>query len=130
VKTLNEDGLLMSPAARSYDINEMLGTKTRALMQRDQGRDLFDLFHAWEEGVSGRTAYKVDGAKAMAAFAWYLEKEGVVIERDEANAYLDQRLQNRSFRNDMNSLLRPGAAPFDVDAAAATVREAYFSHLP
>ena len=40
---LDEDGDRMQATARSYDINEMLGTKTRALMQREQGRDLFDL---------------------------------------------------------------------------------------
>jgi predicted nucleotidyltransferase component of viral defense system len=44
--TLDEEGELFTATARSYDINEMLGTKTRALMQREQGRDLFDLVHA------------------------------------------------------------------------------------
>src|SRR5690606_885261 len=45
---LDDDGETVRVNARSYDINEMLGTKTRALMQREQGRDLFDLFHAWQ----------------------------------------------------------------------------------
>jgi predicted nucleotidyltransferase component of viral defense system len=31
---------------RTYDIDEMLGTKLRALLQRDQSRDLFDLDRA------------------------------------------------------------------------------------
>jgi len=44
--TLDEDGEPVKTTVRSYDINEMLGTKTRALMQREQGRDLFDLAHA------------------------------------------------------------------------------------
>lgn len=44
--TLNDDGDTVRVKAHSYDINELLGTKTRALMQREQGRDLFDLFHA------------------------------------------------------------------------------------
>ena len=59
----------------------MLGTKTRALMQREQGRDLFDLYHAWHLSEAGTTPYAVDGAKAMDAFAWYLEKAGVKKER-------------------------------------------------
>ncbi|MEL1266393.1 nucleotidyl transferase AbiEii/AbiGii toxin family protein [Pseudoxanthomonas putridarboris] len=42
--TLDDDGDAVRASARSYDINEMLGTKTRALMQREQGRDLYDLF--------------------------------------------------------------------------------------
>ena len=30
----------------TYDINELLGTKIRALYQRKKGRDLFDLYYA------------------------------------------------------------------------------------
>lgn len=32
----------------SYDLDEMLGTKLRALLQREHGRDLFDLWWAWK----------------------------------------------------------------------------------
>lgn len=42
IDTLDDDGELLRAKATSYDINEMLGTKTRALLQREQGRDLFD----------------------------------------------------------------------------------------
>lgn len=71
----------------------------------------------------------VDGAKAMEAFAWYLEKEGTRLGADEANALLDTRLRKASFRRDMDTLLRPGLPKFDVDEGAAVVREAYFTHL-
>lgn len=126
--TLDDDGDVIRATARSYDINEMLGTKTRALMQREQGRDLFDLFHAWQLSEAGATPYAVDGAKAMEAFAWYLEKEGAHMDADEANTRLAERLRKRAFRGDMDTLLRPGLPRFDVDAAAAVVREAYFKH--
>lgn len=127
--TLDDDGDVIRATARSYDINEMLGTKTRALMQREQGRDLFDLFHAWQLSEAGTTPYAVNGAKVMEAFAWYLEKEGVRMDADEANAQLAERLRKRAFRRDMDTLLRPGLPSFDVDAAAAVVRDAYFKHL-
>lgn len=127
--TLDDDGECIRAKALSYDINEMLGTKTRALMQREQGRDLFDLFHAWQLSEAGTTPYAVDGAKAMEAFAWYLEKEGTRMGRDEANALLDVRLRKESFRRDMDTLLRPSLPKFDVDAGAAVVRDAYFKHL-
>lgn len=127
--TLDDDGEHIRAKALSYDINEMLGTKTRALMQREQGRDLFDLFHAWQLSEAGTTPYAVDGAKAMEAFAWYLEKEGTRLGRDEANALLDVRLCKESFRRDMDTLLRPSLPKFDVDAGAAVVRDAYFKHL-
>lgn len=127
--TLDEDGEPVLAMARSYDINEMLGTKTRALMQREQGRDLFDLAHAWQLGTAGATPYAVDGAKAMEAFTWYLEKEGVQLDAREANAHLDSCLGKRAFQQDMETLLRRGIPKFDVDAAAKIVRHAYLWHL-
>lgn len=126
---LDDDGQTVRVEARSYDINEMLGTKTRALMQREQGRDLFDLFHAWQLSKKVVTPYAVDGAKAMEAFTWYLKQEGTQLGADEANAQLDARLRKHAFRRDMDTLLRPGLPRFDADAAAAVVREAYFKHL-
>ncbi len=33
----------------TYSLEEMLATKMRALLQRDKGRDLFDLSHALGE---------------------------------------------------------------------------------
>jgi predicted nucleotidyltransferase component of viral defense system len=127
--TLDDDGERIRAVVCSYDINEMLGTKTRALMQREQGRDLFDLFHAWQLSEAKTTPYSVDGAKAMEAFAWYLQKEGTHLGRDEANALLDARLRKAAFRRDMDTLLRPGLPKFDVEDAANTVRDAYFKHL-
>lgn len=127
--SLDEEGDPVRATARSYDLNEMLGTKTRALMQREQGRDLFDLAHAWQLSAAGTTPYAVDGSKTMEAFTWYLEKEGTRFGAEEANAHLDARLRKTAFRRDMDTLLRPGMPCFDVDAAAAMVREAYFRHL-
>tara|TARA_R110001599_G_scaffold56410_5_gene156058 strand:- start:13893 stop:14759 length:867 start_codon:yes stop_codon:yes gene_type:complete len=127
--TLDHDGERIRTEVRSYDINEMLGTKTRALMQREQGRDLFDLFHAWLLSETGVTPYQVDGAKAMEAFAWYPDKEGTQIGCDEANALLDARLRKAAFRRDMDTLLRPGLPKFNVDQGAEVVRGAYFRHL-
>src|SRR3989344_4799404 len=130
LEVLDEDGDSMQATARSYDINEMLGTKTRALMQREQGRDLFDLAHAWQLSETGSTPYAVDGAKSMQAFAWYLEEEGTHFSAQEANAHLDTRLGKAGFRHDMDTLLRPGLPAFDVDRAGEIVREAYFRYLP
>lgn len=65
----------------------------------------------------------------MKAFTWYLEQEGTYLDASEAHARLDERLRKQAFRRDMDTLLRPGLRKFDVDAAAAVVREAYFKHL-
>lgn len=127
--TLDDDGEPIRAVALSYDLNEMLGTKMRALMQREQGRDLFDLSHAWLLSESNSTPHLVDGAKAMEAFAWYLEQEGTYLGRDDANALLASKLNKAAFRRDMDTLLRPGLPKFDVDMGAEIVRNVYLRHL-
>lgn len=129
IDSLDEEGELVRATALSYDINEMLGTKTRALLQREQGRDLFDLFHAWQLSEAGETPFRVDGAKAMEALTWYLAKENRRMRRSEANAKLDQYLRNPAYRRDMDTLLRRELGRFDAEKAAAVVRTAYFEHL-
>ena len=128
-QSLDEEGELVTAQAISYDINEMLGTKTRALMQRQQGRDLFDLWFAWSQSQAGTTPYAVNGKRAMEAFEWYLGNEGTTMGRAEASQLLDQRLRNAAFRQDMDTLLRPDLPKFDVDAAASTVRREFLDYL-
>jgi predicted nucleotidyltransferase component of viral defense system len=128
-ESLDDEGEMVTAQAISYDINEMLGTKTRALMQRQQGRDLFDLWFAWSQSQAGVTRYTVDGKRAMEAFEWYLANEGTAMGIEEAGQLLDQRLRNPAFRQDMETLLRPGLPKFDVDAAASIVRSVFLSHL-
>jgi predicted nucleotidyltransferase component of viral defense system len=128
-QSLDEEGELVTPQAISYDINEMLGTKTRALMQRQQGRDLFDLWFAWSQSQAGATPYAVNGKRAMEAFEWYLGNEGTTMGRAEAAQLLDQRVRNAPFRQDMDTLLRPDLPKFDVDAAASTVRREFLDYL-
>jgi predicted nucleotidyltransferase component of viral defense system len=128
-QSLDEEGELVTAQAISYDINEMLGTKTRALMQRQQGRDLFDLWFAWSQSQAEATPYAVNGKRAMEAFEWYLGNEGTTMGRAEAAQLLDQRVRNAAFRQDMDTLLRPDLPKFDVDAAASTVRREFLDYL-
>lgn len=107
----------------------MLGTKTRALLQRKQGRDLYDLWHAWNQSLAHATPYAVDGKKTIEAFEWYLSNEETHMGRVEAEKLLALRLGNQDFRKDMDTLLRPGLPRFNVDAAADVVRSPYFVHL-
>jgi len=127
---IDEEGEHVRFMARSYDINELLGTKMRALMQRQQGRDLFDLAHAWQLSEAGKTPHAVDSARVMQAFTWYLDREGSRFSAKEAHKRLDAHLREPMFRSDMDSLLRPDLPAFNVDQAARVVREAYFRHLP
>ncbi len=129
VNLLDDEGELAKCRARSYEINEMLGTKLRALLQRTQGRDLFDLYHAADFGAKATPVCAVDGAQAIDAFNWYLANEGTSMDREEAEKRLHERLRDPGFRNDMDALLRPDFGPYTVDVAAELVREKYFVHL-
>jgi predicted nucleotidyltransferase component of viral defense system len=129
VLVLDESGEPARCSARSYDISEMLGTKLRALVQRSQGRDLFDLYHAVEYGPKAAPTCAVDGKRVIEAFDWYLANEKTQMGREEAESRLAERVRSTAFRNDMNTLLRPDYGHYDVDFAATRVREHYFLHM-
>jgi predicted nucleotidyltransferase component of viral defense system len=129
VDLLDDDGEIKRCSVRSYQINEMLGTKLRALMQRSQGRDLFDLYHAGELGAKNVSPCVVNQAQAIEAFNWYLANEGTRMDREEAEQLLRERVQDASFRRDMNTLLRADYGAYDINAAAALVRDTYLFHL-
>ena len=58
----------------SYELDELLGTKLRALYQRKQGRDLFDLANALEKP-------EVTPERIVTAFLEYMKREGHKVSR-------------------------------------------------
>jgi predicted nucleotidyltransferase component of viral defense system len=106
---------------RSYDVDEMLGTKMRALLQRDQGRDLFDLWWALTPSRP-QTAHRVTPRRIIDAFADYMAREGAPSTFEVYDDELRRKLAMRSFRSDVNGMLRGGLPPYDIDAAAEQVR--------
>ena len=129
INLLDDEGELIKCRARSYEIHEMLGTKLRALMQRRQGRDLFDLYHAAEFRSKATPDRTVDGPRAVEAFNWYLANEKEHMGLEEAEKWLNEGLRVAAFRNDMKTLLRPDLGHYDIDAAAQLVRDRYLVHL-
>jgi hypothetical protein len=69
----------------SYDINEMLGTKMRALFQRKKGRDLFDLYWA----LSTESVLPVAVDDIVSAFQHYMRDEHTKVPRAEFVAHLE-----------------------------------------
>jgi predicted nucleotidyltransferase component of viral defense system len=88
----------------TFSREEMLATKLRALLQRNKGRDLFDLDHALTvfEGLNT--------ARIVECFRLYLEKSEVTISRAEAQQRMFQKLANPTFFTDMRPLLQTGRA--------------------
>jgi len=99
----------------TYSLDEMLGTKLRALYQRKKGRDVFDLWHAFQRGA-------VDPAAVVRCFRAYLVHTGLAVSRAEFTANLDEKADDPAFHADVGRLLSPGAV-FDHHEALALVRE-------
>jgi len=97
----------------TYGINELLGTKLRALYQRKKGRDLFDLWHA-------AAALEVSPDAIVSCFLRYMEHEEHQVSRAEFEMNLFEKLNDRRFLDDMAPLLTTGSS-WDHRAAARYV---------
>lgn len=118
-------GQALVARVNSYDIHEMLGTKLRALFQRKQGRDLFDLYWA----LSATKTVSVVPERVVHAFQHYMEMEGTVVPREEFLAQMDIRLADRGFCSDMTALLRTELS-YDPQLAGKLVRNELLMRLP
>lgn len=105
-----------------YEIDELLGTKMRALYQRRKGRDLFDLWLASERAA-------VDPDRVVTCFRRYLEHDGQSVSRAEFEANLLPKLGDPGFGRDIEPLVAPGIH-WDFDGAAKYVLETLVSRLP
>lgn len=83
----------------TYSPEEMLATKLRALLQRDKGRDLFDLAHGLEvfEGL--------DADRVIACFGFYHRRAGLSLSRAEAENRMFAKLRKPTFMQDLQFLL-------------------------
>lgn len=84
---------------QTFSREEMLATKLRALLQRDKGRDLYDLAHALDVFDS------LDVDRIVAMFGRYLELSGQAISRAQAQERMWAKLANPRFLLDMRPLL-------------------------
>jgi len=92
-----------SAPIQTYALDELLGTKLRALYQRKKGRDLFDLWCA-------HTIAGVGEARIVQCFQKYLDHSGLRVSRAEFEANLDGKLSDPRFLGDIVPLLAPGSA--------------------
>lgn len=106
----------------TYELDELLGTKLRALYQRKKGRDLFDL--ALALGQDG-----VDPKRVVQTFAAYMENEGHPVTRAQFEENMHLKSVDPQFTADIGPLLASGHA-WDFGGAAARVQEALIERLP
>lgn len=108
----------------SFDFEEMLGTKLRALFQRRQGRDLFDLYWA----LFGPSRPPSETGQIIAAFRHYMRQEGASVTREDFVSELDSRLSDAGFCSDMEALLRSDLT-YDPQLAGRMVKSGLLVNL-
>jgi predicted nucleotidyltransferase component of viral defense system len=107
---------------RTYELDELLGTKLRALYQRKKGRDLFDLGLALQhEHVSPERIVEV--------FTRYMNEEGGRVTRAMFEQNLAAKKADKVFASDLTPLLASGEA-WNFDAAYDRVWRDLIGRLP
>lgn len=103
----------------TFQPEELVATKIRALYQRSKGRDLFDLWLALEH-------LRLDPADILAAFGPYWP-DGLTGALARTN--LDRKLNDAKFRHDLDPLVVAWPEGYDLEAAARRVSTALLDHL-
>ncbi len=94
----------------TYQLEELLGTKLRALYQRKKGRDLFDLYYAYQHT-------KPDMDKVLACYQEYMKfAVGKLPTATQFFLNLEEKKTSDLFRGDLEGLLRAGVN-YDQDKA-------------
>lgn len=106
----------------TYDLNELIATKLRALYQRKKGRDLFDIARAI-------TRETIDPVRVLEVFSAYMAHDGQHVTRAQFEQNLNQKLSDPLFNADISPLLAFDAS-WRINDAAQTVAEALIKKLP
>lgn len=104
----------------TFELNELMGTKLRALYQRSKGRDLFDLWHVLIEA-------NADDERIIQAFNHYMTDRAFGYPELAAN--LAAKLADPGFAGDLNDLVAIPPAGFELATAADVVMERLASRL-
>jgi predicted nucleotidyltransferase component of viral defense system len=106
----------------TYELDELLGTKLRALYQRKKGRDLYDLWLALSAAV-------IDRGRVIECFSHYVKTAGSTVSRAQFEANLAGKMQDAAFLDDVRVLI-PQDVPYEPHVAAATVLAELIARLP
>lgn len=106
----------------TYSLEELLGTKLRALYQRRKGRDLFDLYWAL-------TNCLVEDDKLLACYKEYMTfVVDKVPTQKQVLQNLEEKMQDNEFLSDMQAIIRPGI-DYTEEEAWKVVRARLIEHL-
>lgn len=100
----------------SYKVEELLGTKMRALYQRRKGRDLYDLYMALS------TLSPIDPDTIAHCFCEYMQRAGQTVSKKQFIENMEMKLQNPEFGHDILPLISQRFHSFDPVTAYELVR--------
>ena len=107
----------------TFSPEEMLATKLRALLQRDKGRDLYDLAHAID------VFENLSADRVVQCLKKYLHKSGQRISRAEADERMFAKLSRATFLQDIRALLPADQAAIIDEHSTRLAFEKVFTHL-
>jgi predicted nucleotidyltransferase component of viral defense system len=107
---------------KSYQLNELLATKLRALYQRKKGRDLFDLAVALDHP-------DCEAATVVETFGVYMDHENHKVSRSRFQENVTAKLKDRNFIADIGPLLASGYE-WNLDLMADAVISQLVDQLP
>jgi predicted nucleotidyltransferase component of viral defense system len=105
-----------------YELEELLGTKLRALYQRRKGRDLFDLYWTLSN-------HEIDEEKVVRCYKTYMKysvKQPPSIKQFLAN--IEEKMTDIEFIQDIHIILKPGV-DYNNETAWSLVNEKLISKI-
>jgi predicted nucleotidyltransferase component of viral defense system len=106
----------------TYELDELLGTKLRALYQRRKGRDLFDLWLCASQEL-------LHAGRVVECFVEYMHREEHPVFRAEFERNLHAKESDAAFMDDIKPLLAPSVR-YDPAEAMRIVREILIEKIP
>lgn len=106
----------------TYQLEELLGTKLRALYQRRKGRDLFDLYWAIK-------TKDIDSQKVIDCYKEYMSfSVKTQPTKKQVLTNLEEKLSDNEFLTDMHAIIRPGIE-YSIEEAWEVVRDTLVSKI-
>jgi len=106
----------------TYHIEELLGTKLRALYQRKKGRDLFDLYYALSR-------LDINPDKVLEAYRAYMSfSNGRFASAKEFLINMELKMRDDAFSGDISAILRTGVR-YNMDNAYQYIKDMLISKI-
>jgi predicted nucleotidyltransferase component of viral defense system len=94
----------------TYELEELFGSKLRALYQRRKSRDLFDIYWAYAN-------HAMDSARLLACYKVYMQ---FVVDKlptkKEFILNMEEKMRDKEFTGDIQMILRPGIKYDNMEA--------------